>query len=171
MKTTFITLLLLTSATLAQSYPPVSTEADYIDAVAEVERLGSLDGTWQGRLTPLHDPVGSQRNEPDGFEIRIEIAGEEAALWYEEDGRFEPYPGGSILLFADNRAAMIIYVAENESFIETVTFTLSHKTKDEVVAYGSRVVHNVAIRPDSPWRIFPVYSQIDLRRLPASAED
>ncbi len=44
-----------------QELPPRLSDADYIDAQAELERLGPIDGVWVGTLRPILDPVGGYR--------------------------------------------------------------------------------------------------------------
>jgi len=31
--------------------------------------------------------------------------------------------------------------------------------------FASRVVHNLVVEPTSPWRVTPVYSEVELERL------
>lgn len=160
-----ILIVLVHQSALTQDFPPLTSADDYIDANEEFERLGPMDGVWIGMLKPIHDPVGAYREWPDGFLIQIEIRGDDIGLWFIEEGNvLEAFPGDSVLMFAVDGTALIDYVAGSEIFNEIWSFSLNHVEPDLMKGFVSRTVHNFAIRRDSPWRIFPVYSVIDLER-------
>jgi len=164
-RTAVVFLVSVIQITWAQEPPPRLTQDDFIDASVELERLGSIDGVWVGDLKTRFDPVGANREWPDGFPIRIEIQGDAVGLWnIEEGGVLEPFPGDAVLIFAVDGTALIDYVAGNETFNEIWSISLNHVDPDVMKGFVSRTVHNFAVKKDSPWRVFPVYSVMNLKR-------
>ncbi len=150
---------------MGQELPPRLSDADYIDAQAELERLGPVDGVWVGTLRPILDPVGGYRDWPEGFPIRREISGEDVALWFIEKGdTLDPFLGDAIHLFAVDGTALVDYIAGNDAFNEVWSMSLNQIEPDRMKGFVLRTVHNFSMRKDSPWRIFPVYSVINLER-------
>ncbi len=159
-------LSLLALSAYAQEPPPSLVMGDYIDSQEELQRLGSIDGIWEGHLTIVEDPVGANRQYPDGYPFRIEIRDEEVGLWFIEEGdRLDPLPGDAWLVFTSDETGLVNYVAGNDAFTETWSISLSKTEPDEMEVHVLRTVHNFAVRKDSPWRVFAVYSTSTVERV------
>lgn len=150
---------------VSAEYPEPSTASDQIDVQKELEELGSFDGVWVGQFAPLHDPNGASRQYPNGYPMQITISGEAAELALIEEGdRIDPFPGESLLAFAADGTALIIYIAGSEAYTENWTISLNQVAPGVIKAFISRTVHNIALRRDSPWRVFPQYAVVEFKR-------
>ena len=167
MKATLVFLLVfVTTSALAQDYPSRLTESDFIDPQQELQRLGSIDGVWEGHLTIVEDPIGANRQFPDGYPIRVAVEGEQVGIWFvEEGGRLDALPGEAWLVFSSEESALLNYVAGSDAFTETWAISLSKTGPDEMDVHILRTVHNFAVRVDSPWRVFAVYASSSFERV------
>lgn len=148
-----------------EKLPPLTSSSDKIDARAELKRLGQMDGVWIGTVRPKFDPVGASRDLPDGFPIRVEMKGEDVKLSFIEKGSvLKPFPGDAGLVFAADGTALINYIAGNDVVTEVWSISLNHVDPNRMKGFISRTVHNFGVTKDSPWRVFPVYSVVDLER-------
>ena len=146
-------------------WPDRLKPSDYIDPDDELSEIADMDGTWIGNLQIVHDPAGANREYPDGYPIRIDIDGEEASLFFIEEGDvLDPFPGDTLLAGVLSGSALIFYLAESETFMETWSISLNHVAPNQAKGFISRSVHNFAVRRDSPWRAFPVYATADFER-------
>lgn len=162
-------LMLLASPAWAQEreLPATSTAADLIDPESELRALGKIDGSWIGIVKPIHDPVGANREYPDGFPISIVIDGDNVKLSFVEEGNVhEPFPSEAVLVYSADGTALIDYVGGSATVTEIWSISLNQVGPDEIRGFVSRTVHNLAVRRDSPWRAFPVYSVVEFRRTP-----
>ena len=164
--TVAILLVLVSSFALAEDkLPPRSSPADRIDAQAELKRLGKMDGVWTATVRPKFDPVGAWRDYPDGFPIRIEIQGEDVKLSViEKGGVLKPFPGEAVLMIAADGTALINYFSGSKVFNEVWSISLNHVDPNLMKGFVSRTVHNYAVKKESPWRVFAVYSVADFER-------
>lgn len=159
---------LLASPLLAQEpqLPARSTAADLIDFESELRSLGTIDGTWIGDVKLIHDPVGAYRDYSEGFRVLIDIDGENVSLSFVEEGDVrKPFPSEAVLVFSDDGTALIDYLGGSATVTEIWSISLNQVGPNEVRGFISRTVHNLALRRDSPWRVFPVYSSVEFKRI------
>jgi len=165
-KLTPVILAFLAAVSLAQDYPVEPGPSEMVDPFEEMARLGKPFGIWQGWIRPIRDPMMLMRNEPEGYQVQVTIRADSAEIMVSEgNGEVRHYEGEIYIYNAEN-TVLINYINRNGGgFVEFQTLALSQVEPARMRGFVSRVVHNLVVKPTSPWRVMPVYSEVELERL------
>ena len=159
-------LMMAPALSSAQGYPPEPADSELIDPEREMQRLGWPMGVWRGVVEPLYDPIGMNRLEPEGYKIEITIRNQSAEIVVTElDGSLRRLDEGETYIYNVDNTVLVSYVNWNGAFVEYQSFALAQIEPDKIKGYVSRVVHNVVVPNNSPWRVIPVYALVELDRV------
>lgn len=159
-------LVFLSSESIAQSFPPEPDGSELIDPQIEMASLGSPTGVWEGSIEPLYDPVGMNREQREGYKMRLTIRDRSAEIIVTESDGQERRLDGDIYIYQVDNTVLISYVLSNGAFVEYQSLALGQIERNKLKGYLSRVVHNLVIPNSSPWRLVPVYSLVNMERVP-----
>ncbi len=151
--------------TFGSEPPPRLTKADTIDAEKELERIGSIVGTWEGVLDVFHDPVASRRSGGP-LELRIKLDDENAAIQLKDREGTDVLDKESTVKGGEATGTVLaFYAGGSETFAEYWVFVLHHVDRDLIKAHVMRAVHNANTKPDNAWRSFSMFGEAKLNRV------
>jgi hypothetical protein len=122
---------------------------------------GGYDGTWDGKLKIFgFDLVthSEELNSADDLDVRLQIKGTSARVFIQDDGKWSEVKSRQFRIVVDKTNA-VIFATDSSSdvydktgsggWVETWSFTLTHKDAATLYVAWTRSVNNY-LRP--PWR-------------------
>jgi hypothetical protein len=133
-------------------------------AVAEPSAL--LDGTWQGSLT-VASVVTPAPTKPETFDLRVEIKGESARVWFKPEKDWVNVPRAfRVARLRTNAVVTSIESGKDEDgiWVETWSIAVAQKSDDTALATYSRLVNNEDLPVSSEHKAFAFAATGELKR-------